>query len=65
MKFNPPSEDEILASKSAKLEAEAAAEEEEQERYTVRGTSNQSKLELRQQLACKILTRYHTVVWSV
>ena len=51
MKYRPPSEEELLAAKSVKLEAEEKVEEQ----LEVRGTSDQSKIELRVQLADKIL----------
>ena len=54
MKYQPPSEEEILAAKSVKLEAEEKEKVEDQ--LEVRGTSDQSKIELRVQLAEKIMS---------
>jgi len=51
MKYDPPSEEELQAAKTVKEEEDVKQEDQ----FVVRGTSDQSKLELRLQMADKIM----------
>lgn len=51
MKYDPPSEEELQAAKTVKEEEDVKQEDQ----FVVRGTSDQSKLELRLQMSDKIM----------